>query len=293
MRAAPTPGSPEWAAVVTASKVAAILGLSPHDSRRSIWHVLRGEVPADDGTNAAAKSRGHYLEGGVLDWWCDQHPELIHGERQRYFTRPELPWAAATPDLISRDDAGSLTVTDAKTARDDDEWGAPGTDEMPARHAAQLTWQMQLSGARRGYIALLTTRLDLREYVLDYDATTAAAMERIAHQFWESTQDDAAAPLVDDSVATLTTLRRLHPDIDRDLTVDLDEDVAHEYVEAITAEKAAEARARKAKSTLLEAMGRARLAKHGALTIARRQPNAHGISLVAVAKTLPERTEAA
>ena len=266
-----------------------ILGLSPWDSPRSVWHLLRGEVPSDDGTNQAAKSRGHYLEGGILDWWTDQHPELTHGQRQPYVTDPALPWAAATPDLISRDDDWNVVIVDAKTARDDAEWGDPGTDEVPAYYAAQLQWQMHLAGAKRGYIALLTTRLDFREYVINYDPTTAVAMENICHDFWESTRDPDAAPPIDDSLATFTTLRRLHPDIDRDQAIELDEPTAREFVDATQGLKAAQARDRLARSTVLDLMGRARLAIYDGATIARRQPNAHGISLVPVAKTLPER----
>ena|SRR5690625_2504453 len=286
---APAPGSVEWQRLVTASKVAAILGLSPWDSPRSIWHLLRGEVPSDDGTNQAAKSRGHYLEDGILDWWADQHPELREDSRQPYVTDPALPWAAATPDLIASDSNGNTVVVDAKTARNDDEWGDPGTDEVPAYYAAQLQWQMHLAKAKRGYIALLTNRLDLREFVIDYDAATAVAMENICHDFYQSTLNDDAAPPIDDSVATFQALRKVHPDIDRDAHVELDHATATELVEAHLHLKAAEARDRLARSVVLEQMGRARLAKHNDQTIARRQANRTGVSFVIVAKTPPAK----
>ncbi|MFC8733138.1 YqaJ viral recombinase family protein [Luteimicrobium sp. NPDC057192] len=291
---APAPGTAEWQRLVTASKVAAIVGLSPWDSPRSVWHLLRGEIPSDDGRNMAAKSRGQYLENGILDWWVDQHLGVdLHTAavvtRQYYATRDDLPWAAATPDLATRLRDVGLVVVDAKTARDDDEWGTPGTDEVPAYYAAQLQWSMHLAGARRGYIALLTSRLDLREYVLDYDEVTARTLESICRAFWESTKDPDGAPPIDDTVATFQTLKRLHPDIDRDAAVELDEEVAREFVAATTGLKAAEAADRLARSTVLGLMGDARLATYDGVTICRRQPNAYGISLVPVAKTIPTR----
>lgn len=289
-KAPPAPGSPEWQRLITASKVAAIVGLSPWDSPRSVWHVLRGDVPSDDGRNTKAKARGHYLEAGILDWWCDQHADDIHPDdvplRQHFATLGD--WAAATPDLMVPLAGVGEVVVDAKSARDDDEWGRPGTDEIPARYAAQLQWQMHLTGARLGYIALLTSRLDFREYVVEYDHATASALERVAYRFWQSTQDADAAPPVDNSVATFETLRRLHPDIDRDGVVELARPTAEAFVTATQALKAAEAADRLARSTVLDLMGDARLAKHDGVTVARRQPNSHGVSLVAVAKTLPQ-----
>jgi predicted phage-related endonuclease len=291
---APAPGTAEWQRIGTASKVAAIVGLSRWESPRSIWHVLRGEVPADDGNNAEAKARGHYLEPGILAWWRDRHPEYTWAIPQHYATRDDLPWAAATPDLACWRDgyqaaAGNTpeVVVDAKTQRDDEDWGAPGTDEMPPHIAVQLTWQMHLSGARRAYVALLTAFLDLREYVLDYDPEVGAWLEQSARQFYDDAMAGTTPPAVDGSKATWDVMRRLHPDIDATADAQLDADLAARFLAAKAATAAAEAAEREAKSAVLEAMGSARLAKHGDVIVARRQANRSGVSLVQVAKTLP------
>ena len=59
------PGSDRWNSLVTASKVSAILGLSPYESPRSLWHKMRGDIPAQPQTRAQA--RGTHLEAGILD----------------------------------------------------------------------------------------------------------------------------------------------------------------------------------------------------------------------------------
>ena len=64
------PGSPGWLRLMTASKVAAILGVSQWDSPRSMWHRMRNELPAEP--QSTVQSRGHYLEPAVLAWWADQ-----------------------------------------------------------------------------------------------------------------------------------------------------------------------------------------------------------------------------
>lgn len=280
------PGTEAWARVITASKVGAILGVSTYDSPRSLWLKMRGEIPWDDGLNAAAKGRGHYLENGLLDWWLDQHPEMAGHitSRQWLAKRSDLPWAAATPDLYVY---GADVIVDAKTSRDDAEWGTPGTDEIPLGYLAQLMWAMHLSGARVGYIALLTQFLDLREYRVEYDPDLARDIEAQCAAFLASLDDPSAIPPADGSAPTWRAEKRRHADIDRERSVELDPDLAAAFVGI----KAAEADIRRVQTLVREAMGDARLAKVGDVVVARRQPNAHGVSLVAVAKTLPDTTE--
>lgn len=290
------PGSATWRQTITASKVAAILGVAPEnwETRRSLWLKMRGEIPWDDGRNTAEKARGHYLENGLIDWWCDRHPEFTSVRRQPVVTNRRLPWAAATPDAIG---CGAVApcYLDAKTSRDDAEWGAPGTDEVPAHYAAQLMWAMHLSHGRRGqavkvaHIALLTQFLDMREYVVEYNAELGADIEAQCRAFRDSLTDPDAIPPVDGAQATWRAEKARHADIDRDLEVELDEDLAAAFV----AVKEREADIREVQTRIREAMGNARLAKFGGVVIARRQPNAHGVSLVPVAKTLPDRKQAA
>lgn len=279
----PTPGSAEWATRVTASKVAAILGLSPWESPYSMWLKMRGDITSDDGSNATAKSRGHYLEEGVIRWWLDQHHGASVRESQPWLPRDE--WAAATPD-VTADIDGRFVVMDAKTAAYDDDW----TDERgdpypPPYYLAQSVWQMWCADADEAWIAVLHGRgLKFAEYRIARDRDLEASIVARCKAFHDSLTDDEAAPDLDDTTATYEAIRRLHPDIDRDLSVEIDHTLAHDYVRTDQAMKDAEAAQRATRSRLLAAMGRARLAKLGDLTVARRQPRGESVSLVRVAK---------
>ncbi len=89
------PGSEAWLREMTASKVPAVLGLSPWESRFSLWYRMAGLVPAQDET--AAMARGNYLEDAVARWVADQHRLVIHeGLTWRNKARP---WQVASPDL--------------------------------------------------------------------------------------------------------------------------------------------------------------------------------------------------
>ena len=272
-----TPGAPDWCARVTASKVAGILGLSPWDSPLRTWHVMAGNLPADDGNNADAKARGHYLEGGCLDWWLDQHPLRFEVERQPSFALGD--WAAATPDMLATDFDGETVLVDAKTAANDDHW----TDtEPPAYYVASSLWQLACApDASRVHLAVLfgRPRLSFREYVIERDDTLIAGLIDECRTFYD-TVEAGQEPGLSDMACDYDVIRTVHPDIDRDGVAVLPDDLVTDFLTDAAHEK----RAPITKAAVLAAMGTARLAKSSTgQTIARRQPKGDAVTLVRVA----------
>jgi len=266
---APAPGSAEWAKLVTASKVAAIIGVSPWDSPRSMWHKMRGDVPSQVDNDATR--RGHYLEAGILAWWLDQHPEYPTFVNQFYATRPDLPWAGATPDL--RAEGADVVFVDAKSSSEADEWGTPGTDEIPTHILTQAYWQLAMCPeAERVYIALLGPYLRFAEYVVERDDAIQADLIERCHRFYLSLSADVPPPL-DDSVATFEVLRVQRGDIAKGVAADVDPDFAAEWWTTRATEDAAVDAARLADSRLMEAVGNAQYVTAGGVRVARQQNN--------------------
>lgn len=286
------PGSRAWLRLMTASKVAAIVGVSPWESPRSMWHKMRNELPKEAQTSV--QSRGHYLEPAILAWWRDQHPEFVELDEQPVFEMDG--WAAAIPDAAVHelDENGAWTgeyiaLVEAKSARDLDDWGTPGTDEIPPYYLTQIFWQMHVSRVPVCYVPVISRFLDFAEYVVHYDAAVGNALEARCLAFYESLTE-CEPPALDDSVATYDALRKLYRTID-DSTVQIDHAIAHEYLEASAAKKSAEARERAAKATLLELIGESRYAECLGVRVARRQPNKTGFQLNQVAKSTADLTE--
>lgn len=277
-----SPGSPEWVRLMSASKVAAVLGVSPYQSPYSLWHEMKGLVAR--GKTTEVQSRGHYLEAGVLAWWRDKHPEA--DEVMPQYTARLDDWGIATCDAI----ASSGVAVEIKTSGSWDEWGAEGTDEVPAHYYAQAVWQLACLPAQditAVHFAVLGPRLDFREYVVERDDELIASVVDRCRQFYDSLEQDTPPPL-DDHTATLAVLRRMHPDIEDGAEAVIPDELAAEYVTADLAFKDAEVAKRAAQSRVLAAAGTAQYI-HAAsgLKVARRQPNRSGISLVRVAKTIP------
>ena len=283
----PLPGTAEWACRVTASKVAGILGISPWESPYSIWCLMAGLIPPSPENEAMR--RGNMLENAILDWWLADNPDALEISRQPWCTLPDEPWAAATPDmLVYADRARALTsdieIVDAKTAATDDDWGRPGTDEAPAYYIASSMWQLAMrpDAARVRLAALFGRPFTLREYVIERDDEMCGALIDRCRAFHATITDDTPPPL-DDTVATYEAVRAQHPDIDRDLDVEIAVALADEWLHARALADIVERDHRSAATRLLAAMGRARRATSAGRVIARRQPNSHGVSLVRVA----------
>jgi putative phage-type endonuclease len=277
-------GSEAWSKVITASKVAAILGLSPYDSPLSCWHKMRGNIPLEQETED--HRRGHYAEPSIIAWWRDRHPEYSKVVRHpQYSGRGDLDWCAATPDAVASGKGVDDVLVEAKTARSLDDWGEPGTDEIPAYYLVQVLFQLHLSGLKRAYVPVWGSWFEMEEYVVDYDEVLANGIFGRTREFWESLKDDVPPPL-DDTLATFQTLKALHPLIDKSDVANLDRDTAIEFVQASIDFKAAEARKRAAQSAVLDAMGNAQYADHDGVRVARRQPaKGDSIALYVVPKT--------
>lgn len=279
-----SPGSPEWCRRVSPSKVAAILGISPWDSQRSMYHKMRGEIPWNE--ESPAMERGNLCEPAVLAWWR-KHQDHEGWEDQPTFTLGD--WCVATPDAITREGDDEVLV-EAKTAANMDDWGDPGTDEIPTYYLCQVYFAMEVAHragrpvARCHVPVLGGYRLLFSNYVVEYDGAIGAGLIARMEE-WRDHLAAAVPPALDDTAATFEAMRKVHPEIDAKTTVELAPDVAAELVEAIAATEQAKARERLVRSTVLEAMGRANWADCKGTRIARRQPNPTGVSFVPVAKT--------
>lgn len=282
-------GSPDWLKVMTASKVAAVLGVSPWESPRSLWHKMRGDVPPEEQTDE--QSRGHYLEPAVLAWFFDQHPELVRSDLAGTFVRDG--WMGATPDAVARyrSDADGTWPVEAKTAADAGEWGQPGTDEIPVYYAAQCMWTMHVLGVGRIYVPMLGPYLEFAAYVVEYDPATGTAIEAKCRAFVDSLAGDEPPP-VDSHPETYATLRRVNPDIVNGTEVQLPETLVREYIAAKSGLNTAKSAMTRVNSALAEQMGTAQKAMHGRALIARRQNTSKGTPAIYPGRDLPILEEA-
>jgi putative phage-type endonuclease len=281
------PGSPEWLTYMSASKIAAVLGISPWESPYSLWCQMAGLV--DKQPQSTEQSRGHYLEPSIAAWLADQHPgrQLTPGG---CWVNTARPWQMAAPDGLFMNGAQVAELAEYKTDADGSGWGEPGTDEIPLYYRAQVQWQMDTIGVSRTRIAVLTSRLQFAEYVVDYDPADAALMRAAAEEFLDSLLWQEM-PDLDPHPATYETVRTLHPDIagkgDPLADVDVDDGLAVEFLSALADAERVARRDQQARTRLLDAMGSSRRARWNGHTLATRQSKKGGTPYLVAGRNLP------
>lgn len=273
---APAPGSAEWLRFITASKVAAIVGTSPYESRFSLWHRMAGNLPPQAQTDDM--TRGHYLEPAIRQWFTDQHPEFVTSGPM-WITHPEHPWAGATLDgLTGADNDCPLEV---KTARYAWEW----VDGVPPGYVDQCQWQAFILDAPRVHVAALVD-MEFIERVIERDDDRIAYLLAECATFRDSLHR-GEPPALDDSTHTYQAIRVLHPDIDPE-AVDVTTRAAVDFIAARRELTTAEARWNLARSEMADLMGSAQRATHDGQTVAIRKARNGGTPWVEAPRTLPE-----
>lgn len=282
------PGTPDWHAArrdgLGGSEIAPILGLSPFESRFSLWHRKAGLVGPVEET--PEMEWGKRLEPVILQKYRDSHPELDFRVRNGTFVHNDRTYQIANPDLIAVD-----RVVEAKFAVFGDLWGEPGTDEIPIYYRTQVLWYLDCLGLRQADVVVLIGGHDYREYTVLYDAAEAEEIRAAAVDFLDSIAHDDR-PDIDAHSATYEVIREMHPEI-TEADIELTNECATRYLDARLALTDATAAEQLARSLVAEEMGNAKTATWDGRTIARRQARGDGTPYVVAARNLSKQQETA
>ncbi|MEU0355694.1 YqaJ viral recombinase family protein [Streptomyces cyaneofuscatus] len=263
------PGTPEWHAArangIGGSEIAAVLGISPHESRFSLWHRKQGNISPVDESPQMYWGKRH--EPTICDEFTLRHPELFVLPSGTY-AADDTPWWIVNPDRLGFTADGDLEVIEAKTAYDDHEWGDEGTDQIPVHYKAQVRWYCHALGARRARVAVLIGLSDYREYIVEPDPADTDLMRTAAKAFMDSLGAGVAPP-IDGHTATYQAVKEI-PDGMEDVDVQVDQATARRYFDALAAAKAAEEEKRHASGLVLDRIGTGRRAVVGDDRIATR-----------------------
>lgn len=268
------PSNPQWHKLrregVSASEIAAVLGISPWESPFSLyWRKVNGW----DGDDNAEMRAGRYAEDAIADWYADEADpnETLTIERAGLYASSERPWQLATPDrLISIDELSPRLVAllECKyVIGGRHEWGEPETDEVPVHYRAQCLWQLDVMGVDEVHLAAWHGA-ELRIYIVRRDERDLRIMRAAGEQFMHR-MAVGDVPDIDEHTATLRTLKQLHPDL-----VDRDEPVKAATADGYRRAHALKARAAKAAKAweirLRAEMRDARRAVHDGQSVATR-----------------------
>lgn len=272
-----TPGTEDWVQArstrLGGSEIAAVLGLSPFESRFSLWHRKMGTIGATE--QRPEMEWGNRLEPVVLAKFFEGPNRHQYGGQPGSYLHPERPWQMASPDALVSYGTQLDALVEAKTALYDDNWGPSGTDEIPVYYRCQVLWNLNVFGLRRAHIPVLIGGWDYREYVIELDDRAQADTDillRVGREFSDFLTS-GQRPDIDAHDQTLQVVRQLHPDIELD-DVEIDSALAAWYLADNAREKEAKAGKQHAASRILDRLGKARNAvTPDGERIAYRKPN--------------------
>lgn len=262
---APSPGTDDWRKLISASKVSAILGISPWTSQYRLWHEMAGNLEPDDPSDSMKKifDWGHSAELAIRDWWLRQNPThtLSDGEVAYMDDSVEFPHLV-TLDLeghsaeFEEEDGDGRYIVECKTANSIDslnKWGHPSEeDAIPAPYLVQVLFQMRISGIRRAFVVMQCMGAP-SVYVVKWDEEMADAIVERCAEFWKSV-DSGVEPPLDDSKATLDAVRGIHTNIEKGTEYSISSGEAMSLLWAKEAEDDATKRLNLLKSNILVRM---------------------------------------
>lgn len=185
----------EWLAKrrtgISGTDVSAILGINPWASPLDVWLDKRGQ--AEPRAESMAMKLGNLLEPVVATLYADETgAELVD---PGFLRHPSRDWHIGTPDRITVDG----TLIEIKTARSGNDWGEPGTDQIPRHYLTQVAWYLALTELQVAHVAVLVGASDFRRYVVQRDLELEGVLVERCEAFWKGNVLEGQMPAVDGS----------------------------------------------------------------------------------------------
>lgn len=278
----------EWLAARTngigASEVGVIIGVSSWTSPYALWwrKKLDWRLPRTEG-----QRWGHLVEDPIATLFA----EVVAGEAYvaqplgapySLWCHPTAVWMLCTPDRLAVLKDGTVVPVELKSDEGGKGWGAPGTDEVPAHHRAQASWQAYIFGAPGAYVVRHRGSGKGRTHVYWVPLNDAymAGIKAAAGDFLASVALDTP-PEPDGAKSTTEALQEINPAIDKDTFAEVPAWLHAEWRQARRDKREAIARDALASNRVRAALGRA---EYGTYT------TADGLDVIFVKRRIGKRT---
>jgi putative phage-type endonuclease len=193
------------------SEIGTILGLNEYKSPYALWAERTGKVDVEPVNNWSVRF-GNAFETPILQMWAEDNPQWKVYKTGTYVDN-QFPFMQASPDALAQNkDTGEWIILEVKTARYS--W-----DYLPPSYHAQVMHYLDVMSINRG-IVIAIAGWNWYEQEIVYDEWQALAQRDSASHFWNLVQTQTE-PDFDGAMSTYETVRKLHPDIDPDLSVEL------------------------------------------------------------------------
>lgn len=163
------------------SDAAAVLGLSRWKTPLTIWAEKTGRVIPEDISAQVAVRLGNKLEQTVAEFFMEETGKKVR-RINKPLVHPQYDFIAAQVD---RDVVGEDAILECKTCSP---WKAKEWvgEEIPQEYIIQVIHQLAVTGAAKGYIAVLIGNQDFKWKEIDRDEAAIKSLIEKEVYFWET-----------------------------------------------------------------------------------------------------------
>ncbi|WKW86074.1 RecE-like exonuclease [Gordonia Phage JonJames] len=277
-------GSAEWHAAranrLGGSEAAVACGLSPWESRFSLFYRKKGKL--DDIEITPAIEWGNRLESVVYDKYSESlgPGEVITTGHTYRSLVPGYGWVNANPDGVvwKRDEFGEwqpVRILEIKTSARGEGFGTQESGVIPIYYRIQVLYYAWCFGIGNIELAALISGVDYRVYKVDYDSADVDYILKQCQDFIHKLENDIKPDLSTDT-ATYEAVRQLNPELDPDMSWELEEDLAVKYLAIEEAYRRLKVLRDGVHAQVIDEVAPARLVKFNDRIIARRQMPGRG-----------------
>lgn len=210
---------------IGSSDAPAILGVDPHRSAYDVWLEKTGQADGFEGN--ADTDRGNLLEPVLLAWAENKLSAALL--RDQFIVHEDGVLAANCDGIQPKIHVGPLPppltepfVVEAKTGTNADEWGEPGSDEVPDRVLIQTHHQMYVAGPdyRVAWVPVLLPvfgRFDFRLYKVERNDELADVVAQRGVMFWREHVEPRIPP--NGCLPSLEVLKRVRREPNKSVPV--------------------------------------------------------------------------
>ena len=162
------------------SDAGAILGVNKYKTPLDVYLDKTGQSP--DVEDNDAMYWGRALEDIVAYEYAKRTGKKVR-RNNAILVHPEHKFMLANLD---REIVGEPGILEIKTAARADDWGEPGSDEVPESYLAQVMHYMAVTGAQFADIAVLIAGRKFQTYTIQRDDQLIEHMIDVERDFWEN-----------------------------------------------------------------------------------------------------------
>lgn len=193
------------------SDASAALGQSPHMTRLELFHIKRGTPMAPRETDDERSEFGKLMENVIAVQYAKRYDVKLR-RRNTIIRHPKYPWMLANVDRLIEGERRGVEIknVDSIAFRFNDEWGEPGSDQVPTSYLLQVAHYMATLDYPKWDLAACVGGNRLEVFHIVRDPELEEMLIEGEHEFWQHVERNEP-PALDYAHATaIRFLKRLY-----------------------------------------------------------------------------------